>query len=192
MFRKMKITGIILTGGKSRRMGSDKALLEIGGESLIDRAIELCRSICDEILVSSDLAEHERKGIRRIEDEQKHCGPMGGIYSCLKQSSNKWNFVWSVDAPFVEKDFIEFLNSQTPGFDAVVPVHGAKTEPLIAFYQKNTLPAFQRLLGEGNYKMHYLLEKISVNHVNAEDWLLRYPKLFHNLNHPEDLDLEHL
>ncbi len=168
-------------------MGSDKALIEIGGSRLLDRAVELCSSFCDEVLISSNSVEHDRKGIRRIEDERKNCGPMGGIYSCLKQSLNDWNFVLSVDAPFVEKDFVKFLKNNTQDFSAVVPVHHRKKEPLIAFYHRKTLPAFENLLNEGNYKMHFLLEKVSVNNVDSEEWLERYPKLFQNLNSPKDL-----
>lgn len=188
MFLTMRITGIILTGGKSRRMGTDKALLKIDGKLLLDKAVELCCSVCDEVLISSDSAQHERAGIRRIKDEYKDCGPMSGIYSCMKHSSNEWNFVMSVDAPFVEVDFIEFMLKNTDKFEAVVPVHDGKKEPLIALYHQGTKPVFRSLLDEGNYKMHFLLEKVSANFLMVEEWLVRFPKIFNNLNTLEDLN----
>lgn len=171
-------------------MGTDKALLEIDGSSLLDRAIELCRSLCDEILISSDSAEHERSGINRVEDEHKNCGPIGGIHSCLKNSANDWNFVLSVDAPFVERDFVEFLKNNTQDFSAVIPVHHNKKEPLIALYHKNGLPHIDKQITAGNFKLHYLLQELHSNFVDAGAWVEHYPKLFQNLNYPRDLDHE--
>jgi len=168
-------------------MGRDKALLQVEGKPLLDRAVEFCRLFCEEVFISSDLEEHEKEGIRRISDEQKNCGPMGGIYSCLKRSSTDWNFVLSVDAPFVEIDFVRFLLNNSDEFEAVVPLHSGKKEPLIALYHRNTLAVFRSMLEEGNYKMHFLLEKVSTHFVEAEEWLEKYPKLFENLNYPDDL-----
>ena len=168
-------------------MGTDKALLQIDGKPLLDRAVEFCHLFCEEVLISSDMEEHEKVGIRRISDEWKNCGPMGGIYSCMKQSANDWHFVLSVDAPFIEINFVRFLLNNSDEFEAVVPVHYGKKEPLIAFYHRNTLGVFRSMLDEGNYKMHFLLEKVSTHFVEAEDWLEKYPKLFENLNYPDDL-----
>jgi molybdenum cofactor guanylyltransferase len=80
----MQITGIILAGGQSSRMGTDKAMLQIDGKTLMERAIEICKPICHEILISSNNPKHENFGFTVIPDEIKNCGPMGGIYSCLK------------------------------------------------------------------------------------------------------------
>jgi molybdopterin-guanine dinucleotide biosynthesis protein A len=183
----MNITAIILTGGKSSRMGTDKALLVFEGETLLQRAVGFCRSFCDEVLISSDFREHEVDGGCRIPDQRKDCGPMGGIYSCMQESSNQWNFVWSVDAPFVKKEFIGFLMSVADEVEAVVPVHGGKKEPLIALYHRNTLPAFQAQLDSCHFKMHSLLERIQTRFVDATDWEEKFPGIFENLNYPEDL-----
>jgi molybdenum cofactor guanylyltransferase len=183
----MKITGIILTGGKSSRMGTDKAVLEFEGQSLLKRAADFCSVFCDEVLISSNNPEHRVEGVSRINDEVKECGPMGGIYSCLKQSSSDWNFVLSVDAPFVQSDFILFLQDHTTDFDAVIPVHEGKKEPLIAFYQKKALPQIETHIKAENYKMHFLLQKLNTHFVDAGAWLEKYPNIFNNLNTPEDL-----
>lgn len=132
----MQITAIILTGGKSSRMGTDKALLELDGKTLLSHAVDLCSKFCDEILISSDAEEHRVGSHRLVADEVKDCGPMGGIYSCLKESANEWNFVLSVDSPFVTKDFVEFIKGEARNFDAVVPLHDGKKEPLIGFYPR--------------------------------------------------------
>ncbi len=184
----MKITGIVLTGGKSSRMGHDKALFLYEGKSLLQRAVDFCSSFCDELLISSSNADHQIEGIYRVEDEIKNCGPIGGIYSCLKQSSNDWNFVLSVDAPFVQSDFIQFLKAETHNFDAVVPLHEGKKEPLIAFYHKRILPEIKAKIQVDNYRLYFLLQEINTNYVESGEWLKQYPSLFRNLNYPEDID----
>ncbi|WP_167617654.1 molybdenum cofactor guanylyltransferase [Maribellus sediminis] len=183
----MPITGIILTGGQSKRMGSDKALLQLEGKTLLKRAVDLCTGLCDEILISSNNPEHQVEGIQRIDDEIADCGPIGGIFSCLKHSASDWNFVLSVDAPFVQPDFIQFLKNKTDQFDAIVPVHDGKKEPLIAMYHKNALPQIEAQIKAENYKLHFLLQELNTNFVDATEWLVRYPELFRNLNAPEDL-----
>lgn len=186
----MQVTGIILAGGKSSRMGKDKALLEISGQSLLKRAIEFCQLFCDEILLSSNIPEHQISGYQLVFDEIEECGPLGGIYSCLKKSKNDWNFIISVDSPFVEPDFVSFLLSQKNGYDSVVPFYKRGKEPLIALYHKKILPIIQSQLLSGNYKMHYILQNIHTNYVDSQNWVEKFPRLFYNINYPEDLKTE--
>ena len=187
-FYQMQITGIILAGGKSTRMGTDKALLKIEGETLLAKAVKLCRSVCDEILISSNSEDHNVENIVRIPDEIKDCGPLGGIYSCLRQAENEWSFVISVDATFVKPEFVSFLvNQKFKNYDAVVPFHEKGKEPLIALYNKSTLPFLEKNLEDGIYKMHFLLENHKTNFVDAQKWIKLNPLLFHNINFPDDL-----
>ncbi len=184
----MQITGIILAGGKSTRMGTDKALLKIEGETLLSHAVKLYRSVCNQILISSNSADHEIEGIVRVPDEIKNCGPIGGVYSCLKHAENEWSFVISVDAAFVTPEFVSFLVSQASNkYDAVVPVHEKGKEPLIALYNKTVLPIVEKNIESGNFKMHYLLENVRTNFVDSQEWIEHNPKLFYNINSPEDL-----
>lgn len=187
MFIRMKLTAIVLTGGKSSRMGRDKALIQLDGKTLLKRAVDFCSSFCDEVLISSDSEDHRLKGFLTVPDQFKNCGPIGGIHTCLQQSSNEWNFVLSVDAPFVAKDFVNFLISDVAGFDAVIPVYDGKKEPLIALYNKRTVPQFENNIKAGEYKLHFLLQELNTHFVDARVWLDQYPKLFQNLNSPEDL-----
>lgn len=183
----MQITAIILAGGKSRRMGTDKALLELEGVSLLERSLALCESICDEIIISSNNTEHNNFGYPVFADELNNCGPLAGISSCLKKSETSWNFVMSVDAAYVEPDFVSFLISQVDSFDALVPFSEKGKEPLIALYNKSCLPAITDRLESGDFKMHNLLNSINTKWVDAHNWIEKYPKLFRNLNRPEDL-----
>ena len=182
----MQITGIILSGGQSTRMGTDKALLQINGKTLLESALGICRPVCGDILISSNNPEHEKFGDKIIPDEIKNCGPLGGIYSCLKKSDTDWNFIISVDSAFVTQDFVEFLISETGDFDAVVPFHQNGKEPLIALYHKNCIPAINERIKLNDYKMHNLLNKLNTKFTNVDSWIKKNPGIFKNLNRPED------
>jgi len=184
----MQITGIILAGGKSKRMGTDKASLKLDGKTLLERCVKLIHPFCKTILISSNNPEHENFGYKIIPDEIPDCGPIGGIYSCLKQSDREWNFILSVDSPFVHPGFITALKNELNGFDAVVPVHNKGNEPLIAFYNKSCLPAMQKQLEAGNYKMQRLLNGVNIKWVESGKWIAKYPEIFRNLNKPSDLN----
>jgi molybdopterin-guanine dinucleotide biosynthesis protein A len=182
----MQITGIILSGGKSTRMGTDKALLQIYGKTLLESAIELCRSVCDDILISSNNSEHEKFGLQIIPDEIKNCGPIGGIYSCLKKSETDWNFIISVDSAFVTKDFVEFLISEIGDFDAIIPIHTNGKEPLIAMYHKNCISLIREKIELNDLKMQILVTELNTKFIEVGAWIERFPELFHNINRPED------
>lgn len=181
------MTGIILAGGKSLRMGTDKALVEINGKPLLQRAIDLCRPLCHDILISTNQPGHTEFGYLTVPDEIKSCGPLGGIYSCLKKSKTDWSFVLSVDAAFVEPAFFYFLTSEKEGFDAVVPRHESGVEPLIALYHINCLPAITKQLEEGKYKMQDFLKQVNTHFLESQFWAEKYPRIFFNLNCPDDI-----
>ena len=99
----------------------------------------------------------------------------------------EWNFVISVDSAYVEPGFIQLLITEIGKFDAVVPVHSKGKEPLIALYHKNSLAEIEKILKSGNFKMHNLLNETKTKFVDVQKWVEKYPKLFINLNRPEDL-----
>ncbi len=183
----MEISAIILAGGKSRRMGKDKALMEVNGNTMLERAIALCETITSEIIISSNQSSHSGFGYPVVPDEYQKCGPMGGIAACLKASKTVWNLVLSVDSAFVEPEFVLYLISEADDFDAVVPYSEKGKEPLIALYNKTALPHIEDNLKAGKFKMNDLLTSINTKLVDAQGWVEKYPKLFYNLNRPEDL-----
>ena len=183
---RMQITAIILAGGKSKRMGTDKSLLEFNGETLLEHSVKICNPYFNPLLISSGNPEHQIPGCKLIPDIIPDCGPLGGLYSCLKNSETDWNFVLSVDAIFVEPAFISYMISEADDYDAVIPVHENGIEPLIGLYRKSSCRIFEEQVNTGNYKMHDLLEKLNVNYIDAQNWVNRYPYIFRNLNHRED------
>jgi molybdopterin-guanine dinucleotide biosynthesis protein A len=95
--------------------------------------------------------------------------------------------VISVDAAFVEPAFIEYLISETDDSDAIVPVHSKGKEPLISMYHKNSLSEMQKHLKSENLKMHNLISDLNTKYVDSQNWVERFPKIFRNLNHPDDI-----
>jgi len=168
-------------------MGTDKALLQINGKTLLENAIEICRPVCSEIIISSNNPEHARFGYSVVTDEVKDCGPIGGILSGLRKSETGWNFVISVDSPFVSVEFIRFLTGLTENYDVVVPVHSGEKEPLIALYHKNCLPVIENQMALQHFKIHQLIALLNTRYTDAGEWLGKLPLLFKNLNNPEDL-----
>lgn len=183
----MQITGIILAGGLNTRMGTDKALIQMNGKTLLEKAIEICKPVCKSIIISSNNKNHEFCGYKIIPDKIKNCGPLGGIYSCLKKSETDWNFVLSVDTAAVPAGFIEFLISETGNNDAVIPYHSNGNEPLIAMYHKNCIPAILKQIELKDYKMQNLFNIINIKFSEVQKWIEIYPEIFNNLNRPEDL-----
>ena len=187
-FYKMQITGIILAGGKSKRMGTDKASIKLNKKTLLENSVELLRPFCETILISSNNSEHKITETKTVPDEIADCGPIGGVYSCLKESKTDWNFVISVDSALVKLQFVKHLISEIEDFDAVVPIHSKGKEPLIALYNKNCLFEIEKIIRSGDFKMLNLLNSINTKWVDSQNWVEKYPKLFHNINRPEDLE----
>jgi molybdopterin-guanine dinucleotide biosynthesis protein A len=161
--------------------------LELDGVSLLQKTINLCESISDSILISSNNPKHNKFGWPVISDEIKNCGPLGGIFTCLKKSKTDWNVVISVDAAFVKVEFLQFILAEISDVEAIVPFSDRGKEPLIALYNKTVLSAMNKKIDQGDFKMHGLLETINTKYVDAGKWLEKYPKLLHNINRPEDL-----
>ncbi len=177
----MKITGIILAGGKSSRMGSDKAFLKLAGKELIDFSLEILEKTCDEIIISSNKTVDKK--IRVIHDEIKGIGPAGGIYSCLKQSSYDLNIVLSCDMPLIREQTIKKLIGEINDKLVTVPtLDGKNLEPLCAIYHKESLPYFEKKIGKGMYKMQEIIGGIPSNIID----LSSIRDQFLNINNPND------
>ncbi len=187
MIQPNELTGIILAGGKSLRMGTDKARLTVGGETLLERAFRLVSPFCSEVIISGSPESYQVAGCRVVPDIFPEKGPMGGIYSCLLASNTSWNLVLSVDAPFVSTEFLQFMVSAAISAEAVVPVHGGKIEPLVGLYRQSLVAKMGKSLQTNHLKMMHFLSKIDTLFLDCQAWVDRYPCLFGNLNTPEDL-----
>src|SRR3954471_15602919 len=153
--RKMKsIAGFILAGGRSSRMGADKAFLELAGKALIVRAVELAREIVPEVMIVGDPQKFAPFGTV-IEDVYRDRGPLGGIHAALATSAAEWNLILAVDLPFVSVQFLKYLLARAESSDATVtvPSVGKYFQPLCAVYRKTFVSVVERSLSEGKNKI---------------------------------------
>ncbi len=167
-------------------MGSDKALLELEGKTLLQHAVDLCEPLCQRILISSNNPNHSLGKYLVVPDEFPDSGPMSGIYSALLKSDTDWNFVVSVDTPFVNAELVSLMWSRTMNCEAVVPTHSGKLEPLLAFYNRIVIPRFKNRLQKGRLKMHDLIAETDSCIIDVSGYEIQNPGFFRNLNRPED------
>lgn len=157
---EMPLTAIILAGGKSRRMGTDKALLPYKGVSMLEHIVRQLRPHCGEILVSAAFpGQYEAPGVHVVADEVLGEGPLRGIASCLVASRNDVNFVIACDSPEVDVPLMKALVQAVSGHDCATPRReNGNHEPLFAAYRKTALPRMQELLEAGTRTVHALLD----------------------------------
>lgn len=186
MENKSGISGFILAGGKSSRMGTDKALLIFQNESLLKRMIRLIEPFCDTIAISGKNADYADFNVEMIPDLFSGFGPIAGIYSSLHDSSYDWNLIVSVDVPFVNEELIRYLISNIGEFDCIIPEHTSGIEPMVALYHKRILPVMEEMIKGGDYKLKNLLAKLNAQFVDCNILVHNDPRLFMNINRPED------
>ncbi|MEI6388786.1 MAG: molybdenum cofactor guanylyltransferase [Spirochaetota bacterium] len=184
------ITGLILVGGKSRRMGVDKALLEIAGQPLIERVIELFSACFDRTLLAGDQGQRFAGYGLPIVSDLYPGSPLGGIYTGLAAAGTEHVFVASCDLPFPSPAILHHLCSLKDGFDAVVPLAARGYEPLFALYSKRCLGPIKALLDSGDCCAYAYFPEIQARYVLPGELaeLDREGLAFFNVNTPEDLE----
>ncbi|MCL2670228.1 MAG: molybdenum cofactor guanylyltransferase [Syntrophaceae bacterium] len=147
------MTGIILSGGRSRRMGENKAFFKLNGERLIDRVVRIFQSLFSEvIIVTTAPLDYLDQKATVVMDILPVRASLGGIYTGLFHSTDEKAFVAACDMPFLNKAFITHLINLSPGYDIVVPVVPEGFHPLHAIYDRRCLHAIRRRLDRGHLK----------------------------------------
>ncbi len=179
------VTAFVLAGGKSTRMGEDKAFLELAGRTLLARVLEIANQVADDVRIVGDAEKFLPFG-RVVEDMFSARGPLGGIHAALLSSTAELNLILAVDLPFVESRFLAYLISAASQVSAVVtvPRAGGGFQPLCAIYRREFADAAEKALREGKNKIDALFAEAET-HVIEEAELLRAgfsPAMFRNLN----------
>jgi molybdopterin-guanine dinucleotide biosynthesis protein A len=184
----MKVSGIVLAGGKSSRMGTDKASLMYHGKTLIQNALDILSPFCNEILISCNGHEHDALGYDIVADEIPDIGTIGGIYSCLKQAHHNICVTIPCDTPFVNKGLFRFLLDNCDGHKAVFPRSPQGfIEPLMAVYTKAVLPYIEDTIVIGDYKVQNLVSRLDGEIIDIHPNMSFYTSdLFRNVNTPDD------
>jgi len=190
MKKRNDLTGIILSGGKSARMGKNKAFIEIEGTPIVDRIHGLFKNLFKEIIIVTNQKELFTNVDAKIYiDIFPNRGVLGGLYTGLFFSSFEHSFCVACDMPFLKRSVIEFLISKRSNFDVVVPMTKDGLEPLHAIYSKRCLEPIRRLLEQGRSKVIDLYAMVKVKTIEEHEFFGMDPKKesFINVNTPEDL-----
>jgi molybdopterin-guanine dinucleotide biosynthesis protein A len=188
-------SGIVLAGGRSRRLGRNKALETIGGQPLIRRVIDRVEEVAEDVVVVvADQAQAQALPLenhhRVVVDLHPGGGSLGGIFSGLSAAQHQWAMVVACDMPFLNLDLVRRMLALREGADAVVPVLGDRPEPTHAIYSKVCLPFMERLLLASDLKISLFFDKVRVTYLPEEEVLSLDPDRlsFFNVNNPDDLE----
>lgn len=188
MNTKKDITGIILAGGKSSRMGSDKGFVDLNGSSFMARIIRVIKPLVNEIIIVSNSTDYDVFKLKRVEDIVKNAGPIAGLYTGLYHSETENNLVLSCDVPLINTAVLNKLIEKNDKESDIVQIqsHG-KTMPLIAIYKKRCAPLFMQLLTGGERKLRTLALHMKTKTIDLDARLDQYTRNINTISELNEL-----
>ncbi len=184
------LTAFILAGGKSTRMGADKAFVALQGRTLLARALELARSVAGEVRIVGDRTKFAAFA-PVVEDVFPGCGPLAGIHAALRASLTDLNLMLAVDLPLISPELLQYLVTRARGISATVTAASANGgwQPLCAVYRRQFADAAEQALQSGNYKIAPLFQPSLTQLVSERELAdAGFPAdIFRNVNTPEEL-----
>jgi len=184
-------SGIILSGGKSVRMGIDKAFIKVDGVPIIQRTYDLFSKIFREIIIVTNQKDlYSSFQAKIVNDLITDRGALGGLYTGLFYSSNPYSFCVACDMPFLKESIIRFLLQQVDGFDAIIPKTEDGLQPLHAIYSRNCLEPIKKLIDRGGYKIIDFYPLIKIKIIEEKEFIAldQTRESFINVNTPVELD----
>jgi len=185
------VAAFILAGGKSTRMGADKAFLALDGRTLLARALDLARSVTHDVLIVGEAAKFAPFA-PVVEDVFPGCGPLGGIHAALRASQTELNLILAVDMPFVPPALLPFLITRARSSRAMVTVAraGGGWQPLCGVYRQEFADVAEKALHEGRYKIDALFDEARTQAIREDELEAAgfSPSVFRNLNTKEELE----
>ena len=190
---EIEVTGILLAGGKSRRMGEDKRHLVVGEQTLLERGLAVLHSIFQEVLVVI-AQDSPPLGVDAsvVRDLVPDCGSLGGLYSGLMQATTPWVFVVACDMPFLNQAVIAQFTSRRATADIVMAKLDARLQPMHAVYSKQCLPVLEQMIRARQFKIQEMVSQSSLRvcYVTEADLVTIDPswRSFYNVNTLADLE----
>ena len=184
------ISGIVLSGGKSSRMGKNKAFIQIGGVPMIQRIYDLLKILFSEIIIVTNEIELFGNFEAKIHrDLIPNHGSLGGLYTGIFYSSFQHAFCVACDMPFLKASVIRYLIEKMQDYDVVVPRTEDGLQPLHAIYSKNCLRPIRKIMEQKQSKIIDFYPMVRVNIVEEKEFRSLDParESFLNVNTPEDL-----
>jgi molybdopterin-guanine dinucleotide biosynthesis protein A len=181
----MRHAGFVLVGGKSSRMGRDKALLPWNGTTLAQHAAGKVAEVCGSAALVGDPTRYGSLGYRVFADRFPGCGPIGGIVTALTESNAEWSLITGCDMPALSPETLLRLLAEIKPADrqSIVPLGTGGPEPLCAVYHRACLPKLEKAISEGRFRMREILSDLQPRFIAGFD-----AATFANLNTPEDLE----
>lgn len=166
----MKLTGIILAGGLSTRMGRDKAGLPWGESDLLHTVLSKLAPICNQLVVVSNQPRTINiSNVVLVADDYPQCGPLAGMHAGLLTTANDYNFVVACDMPYLNTAAAAYIAQAAAGYDAAVPFIDGYFHPLHAVYHRNCLPYIEQMLVDGNYRVLDFYPDIKLRRIAADE-----------------------
>ncbi|OUR91131.1 hypothetical protein A9Q87_11705 [Flavobacteriales bacterium 34_180_T64] len=180
------ITGIILAGGQSSRMGTDKGLLSLNGLLFIERIIKALKPLVDEIIIVSNNSIYDQFGFKRVTDSIQNAGPLAGLYSGLQQTTTKNNLVLSCDVPLINTEVLNVLvNNIDDNFQVIQLKSQNKTMPLIALYNKECMYICLELLQQGERRLRNAVNQLHTKTITID---AKFDTCVNNINTKDELN----
>ncbi len=188
MIKPAGVLGVVLAGGKSTRMGTDKSLLSVGGRPLISYSVRLLQSIFPRVIIVSDFSgKYEFLGVDIIPDLHKGIGPLGGIHAALTSAAPGAIFLASCDTPRIPSNLIKYLLGLESPLQTRIPRFEGYLQPLFGLYDSCLLSLVENHISTGNHRVTDFLETVSYLPVDiTPDLPFFAPDMFSNVNLPQD------
>ncbi|MGB1893554.1 MAG: molybdenum cofactor guanylyltransferase [Candidatus Latescibacterota bacterium] len=191
----MELTVGILAGGRSRRMGCDKALLSVDGIPLLQRVINAAHTLTDNcIIISNSPSTHASFLWPLFPDRFPNAGPLGGLATALHHTTTSHLLLLACDMPNLTPALLQCLIDRIhPSHGVIVPEDGDRLQPLCAIYSRSILPLAESAIGQGRLSMQTFVRSIDARIVQKEEWAPTSEENdpFANLNTPEEYGAGH-
>jgi len=188
---RLPVSVVILAGGRGERLGQDKATLDLGGISLLQRVLDAMAPLSDDLVVvlRRDQELAVMPPTRIVRDQEPFAGVLAGLAAGLETTRHAWSLLVACDMPFVSHRLVRYMFSRRPGYDIVVPRTPEGLEPLHAFYHHRCLLPLRQALVEGQRRVISFYRSLRVRYVEGAEIEVHDPGglSFFNVNTPEDL-----
>lgn len=164
----MDITGIILCGGKSSRMGGDKAMIDFQGKRMVEHVLENIKPICKEILISANDEKFDEFGHPVVPDQWLDFGPAAGIQSSLEKSGTELNLIISCDLPLASTEMLQYLYQFSEFAEITVPRVDTHLQPLCGYYKTGIRNRFRQYLLSGEKSPQFLIQNFNLRIITSE------------------------
>ena len=183
----MQVSTAILAGGLSRRMGREKAFLELGASALIERVIAAAAPLTsDWMVIAPDTDTFTRLNLPIHPDLRPHLGPLGGLHTALKRAAHPLVLLLACDMPFLTTDFLRFMVDHLGSHQALVPRNANGLQPLCALYTRSCLPAVEAAIQRRELHMPSFHPDVDLRILEPGEWrpFDFHQLLFTNINTP--------